>query len=52
MLCTHRGEWVHFIYTVFQRKFIPGMAAIWDFEHKMMIEEEAMIQHKLEMYKQ
>lgn len=29
-----------------------GMAAIWDFEHKMMIEEEAMIQHKLEMYKQ
>ena len=29
-----------------------GMAAIWDFEHRMMVEEQAMIQHKLEMYKQ
>ena len=27
LLCTLQRVWVHSIYTVFQRKFIPGMAA-------------------------
>ena len=27
LLSIHRGEWGHFIYAVFQRKFVPGMAA-------------------------
>ena len=27
LLCTHLSEWVHFIYAVFQQKFLPGLAA-------------------------
>ena len=27
LLSIHRGEWGHFIYAVFQRKFVPGIAA-------------------------
>ena len=27
LLCTHRSEWVHFLYAVFQMIFIPVMAA-------------------------
>ena len=26
LLSIHRGEWGHFIYAVFQRKFVPRMA--------------------------
>ena len=27
MLCTRLSEWVHFIYAVFQRELVPGIAA-------------------------
>ena len=26
LLCTHRGEWVHFLHSIFQCEFVPGVA--------------------------
>ena len=36
LLCTHRGEWVHFLHSIFQCEFVPGVAAkelCWDYSY-------------------